>query len=277
MTSSPRLRPRLRLLPVTAALATAGLLLPAAGGTASAVVPTPTPSESAPAPLPADVVAPTLTVTPTDGVGVDAALLVTFSEPVTGVASGTLRLRSTPSAVTPSGDGMSYVLKAARPLYAGAAYVVEASPKIVDAAGNGYVPLPVRITASSLVDDRSAVLRLLGSWTRLAASRAEGGSYVRSVPTPTRWSVTHTDVFGAGAEIRGCVGPGNGIFEVWADGRKLGRVDTYSPSTSCGVRLATAGFVTGSGLHLLELRGMGAKRAASSGTAIAVDAVRAMP
>ena len=281
MTSSPRLRSLVRL-PLGVALVTAGLLLPVAGGSASAqgTVPPPTdgapPSESTPTPPPADAVAPTFTVTPTQAVGVDASLLVTFSEPVTGVDSGTLRLRSTPSTVTPSGDGTTYVLRAKRVLYAGATYHVEASPKIVDAAGNSYLPVPVRLTASALVDDRSAGLRLLGAWSRLSASGAAGGSYVRSVPTPTRWSVTHTDVFGGGVQIRGCVGPGNGILEVWADGRRLASVDTYRAATGCGVRLASVRFPAGSGLHLVEVRGLGAKRPASGGTAIAVDAVTAV-
>jgi hypothetical protein len=230
-----------------------------------------------PAPAPADAVAPTFTVTPTEAVVVDADLLITFSEPVTGVDSGTLRLRSTPSTVTAAADGKNYVLRAVRPLYAGARYVVEASPRIVDAAGNSYSPVPVPFTASSTVDDRSTGLRQLGSWSRLSASGASGGSYVRSVPTRTRWTATHTDVFGGGVQIRGCVGPGNGIVEVWSDGRRLASVDTYREATGCGVRLVTARFPAGTGLHLVEVRGLGEKRRASSGTAVAVDAVTALP
>jgi hypothetical protein len=223
------------------------------------------------------VVAPTFTVTPTDGVQVDGTLQVTFSEPVTGVDSGTLRLRSTPSTVKPVGDGKSFLLRSVRPLYAGARYLVEASPKIVDAAGNGHVPVPVFVMAFRGVDDRSAGMRLLGSWTRLSASGAFNGSYVRSVPTSTRWSATHTDVYGSGAEIWGCVGPGNGIFEVWLDGRRLGSVDSYSRATSCDVELAEFEFPTGTGLHMVEVRGMGHKRAASRGAAIAIDAVIVLP
>jgi hypothetical protein len=273
---------------VVAALVTTGLLLPVAAGTATAAPAVPAPSETpAPSPSPspstppADVLAPTFTVTPTDPIEVDGTLQVevaetlqvTFSEPVTGVDSGTLRLRSTPSTVKSLGDGKSFLLRSVRPLYAGARYVIEASPRIVDTAGNAHVPVPAYVMAYRGVDDRSAGMRLLGSWTRLAASGAFNGSYVRSVPTPTRWSATHTDVHGSGAEIWGCVGPGNGIFEVWVDGRRLRSVDSYARATSCDVELAEFEFPTGSGLHMVEVRGMGQKRAASRGAAIAIDAV----
>jgi hypothetical protein len=262
------------------AVVTTGLLLPAAGSGASAqeAVPAPEPPPAAaPVTTPPDVAAPTFTVTPTEAVEVDGALLVTFSEPVTGVDSGTLRLRGTASTILAGSDGTSFTLRAARPLYAGAAYVVESSPRIADAAGNAHLPQAVRVTASALVDDRSPGLRLLGTWSRLSASGAAGGSYVRSVPIRTRWTATHTDVFGGGVQIRGCLGPGNGILEVWADGRRLASVDTYREATGCGVRLASVRFPTGTGLHLVEVRGLGEKRRASSGTAIAVDAVTALP
>jgi len=264
-----------RLVPLAAALLAAGLLLPVAAGSASAQGPVPPPAESAP--QPDDVVAPTFTVAPATAVAVDAAITVTFSEVVTGVDSGTLRLRSTPSTVTPSGDGKTFALRAARPLYAGAKYIVEASPKIMDAAGNAHVPQAAPVTVAAVVDDRSAGMRLLGSWSRLSASGAAGGSYVRSVPTRTRWSATHTAVFGGGAIVKGCVGPGNGILEVWADGQRVAVVDTYRAATGCGVVLATGRFPRGTGLHLVEVRGLGGKNRASSGTAIAVDQVVALP
>ena len=73
---------RLRLVPLAAALVTAGLLLPVAGTSASAHEVVPAPVETSPPP--ADTVAPTFTVAPA-AVAVDGALTVTFSEAVTGV------------------------------------------------------------------------------------------------------------------------------------------------------------------------------------------------
>lgn len=261
MTSSPRPRSCLRL----AAVAAAGALVPLLGGSAIA-------QEAEP-----DVVAPTFALAATQDLPVDASLTVTFSEPVSGVTSGTLRLRHTPSTTTALGDGRTFTVTANALLYAGAPYAVEASPAITDEAGNAYVPAPVAFSTAGLVDDPSAGMVLLGPWNRLSASGAVGGSYVRSVPIPSRWSATHTAVYGGGAEVKGCVGPGNGIVEVWADGQRMARVDTYRPATSCGVVLAAGRFPAGPGLHLVEVRGMGESSGRSTGTAMAVDAVTAQP
>jgi len=227
------------------------------------------------APQTIDATPPTFTVSPTEGLAPDATVVVTFSEPVDGITSSTVRLRSTPSTITPVGDGKSFTLKANAMMYAGAPYTVEASPAITDKAGNAYVPKPVGLKVAAMVDDLSAGLRLLGGWSRLSASGAVGGTYVRALPTPSAWAATHTLVYGSGAELKGCVGPGNGIVEVWDGPTRLARVDTYRNSTSCGVVLARVSFPPG--LHVVEVRGMGQKSGLSEGTAMAVDAVTALP
>lgn len=260
--SPSRPRPRARLAGLAAAAVAASALTTVAGGTAAA-------QEAA------DTTPPTFTVSPTEGLGPDATVVVTFSEPVLGVTSGTVRLRVTPSTITPVGDGKSFELKANSLMYAGAPYTVEASPAITDEAGNAYVPAPVELRTAAKVDDLSPGLQLLGTWSRLGASGADGGTYARAVPTTSAWAVTHTLVYGSGAEIKGCVGPGNGIVEVWADGGRLARIDTYRSSTSCGVVLAEGPLPAG--LHLLEVRGMGEKSRLSRGTAMAIDAVTALP
>jgi hypothetical protein len=134
------------------------------------------------APQTFDPTGPTLTASPTTGLAADQTVTVVFSDRVTGVNSGTLRLRSTPSTVTAVGDGKTFKVKASSLLYAGASYVLEASPAIRDAGGNAHSPRPVTLKTNAQVDDRSAGLRLSGAWTRLSASGAVGGSYVRGVP-----------------------------------------------------------------------------------------------
>jgi hypothetical protein len=239
----------------------------AAGATSLAAVPAVAQEEPAP---------PTYTVSPMTAVPVDGALLVEWSEPVTGVADHTLRLRSTPSTVTPVGDGRSFLVKAKSLMFAGAPYTVEASPVITGESGANHVPRAVTVRTDPLVDDKSAGLQLLGSWSRLSASNAVGGSYARAVPTPDAWRVAAALVYGKGAEIKGCVGPANGIVEIWGDGMRLARVDTYRSFTGCGVVLARGNFPKGHGLHRVEVRGMGRKSGASRGAAIAVDAVTAL-
>lgn len=265
MTVSSRPRSRARLVGLAAAALAAGALTPLGGGSAAAQEAEPTP----------DVTPPTFTVTPTGDLAPDATVVVTFSEPVVGAASNTVRLRSTPSTLAPVGDGKSFTLKANALMFSGATYSVEASPAITDEAGNAYVPEPVGLRTAALVDDTSPGLTLLGTWSRLSASGAVGGSYVRAVPTTAGWAVTHTLVHGSGAEVQGCTGPSNGIVEVWSGRTRLARVDTYRSSTSCGVVLAKVDFPHG--LHLVEVRGMGEKSRLSKGTAMAVDAVTVLP
>ncbi len=62
---------------------------------------------------------------------------------------------------------------------------------------------------------------------------------------------------------------------MWADGRRLSRVDTYRSYSGCGVVLARATFAS-AGMHRLEVRGTGTKAPRSRGTAVAVDAVTAV-
>lgn len=268
VTSSSRSRSRARLASLAAAAVAAGALTPYAGASAAA-------QEATAPPQPVDTTPPTFTVSPTQGLAPDASVVVTFSEPVEGVTSDTVRLRFTPSTITPVGDGTSFTLKANAMMYAGAPYAVEASPAIKDLAGNAYVPAAVQLGTAATVDDTSPGLLLLGAWSRLSASGATGGTYVRALPTSSAWAVTHTRVYGSGAQVKGCVGPGNGIVEIWDAATRLARVDTYRSATSCGVVLAEVRFPAG--LHLVEVRGLGQKRRLSRGTAIAVDAVTALP
>ena len=226
------------------------------------------------APQTIDATPPTFVVSPMEDAAVDGFLTVTWSEPVDGVTDGTLRLRSTPSTVTPLGDGKTWKLKANATMYAGAPYTVEASPKILDKAGNGFLPKAVTLKTQALVDDKSGGLRRLGDWSQLAASGAVGGTYLRSTPSASAWRIAQVSTFGSAVEVKGCTSPEGGIAEIWSDGRRLAQVDTYRTSTSCGVVLYSG--PTGPGLlHVVEVRGTGAKSPASKGTALMVDAVTA--
>ncbi|MDT7724169.1 MAG: hypothetical protein QOI21_745, partial [Actinomycetota bacterium] len=51
--------------------------------------------------------------------------------------------------------------------------------------------------------------------------------------------------------VTGCVGPADGVLEVWVDGTKRARVDTYRSYSGCGVRLAR--LATAAGQHRVQL------------------------
>ena len=72
--------------------------------------------------------------------------------------------------------------------------------------------------------------------------------------------------------LKGCKGPGNGIFEIWVDGAFHSRVDGYAPYSTCNVDLATVNGLPWAAHHV-QLRGIGAKQPASSGTVVGIDGI----
>jgi hypothetical protein len=231
---------------------------------------------AAPAPEPADVTAPTFVVSPNTGLAVKDAVQLVFSEPVRGVSSSTVTLRSTPVAVQAAPDGRTVTLVPTTRLLAGAPYTVQVSPEVTDLAGNAVAVAAKTVTVNPLLDDWSPAVSLTGRWQRLVSSNAVTRTYSRSVPTPTRPTGASVAVYGSGVELKGCVGPANGVLELWADGARVARVDTYRTYSGCGVVLARAAFKGGTGIHRLQLKGVGAKNAKSKGTAVAVDAITAI-
>lgn len=224
-----------------------------------------------------DATPPTFTVTPTSKLAVNGTLRVVFNEPVTGISSSSITVAGTPASVTAGADGRSATIAPNSRLLPGAAYIVSVSPDVADLAGNRVVPSPVKVTVNPLVDDRSVAMGLGGSWQRLSASNAVNSTYSRSVPLPARQTAATVALYGRGAEVKGCVGPANGVIELWADGIRLTRIDTYRSYSGCGIVLTRAPFKTGDGAHRIQVRGVGVKNVKSKGTAIGIDAITAVP
>lgn len=222
-----------------------------------------------------DGTAPRFSVT-ASALGADGRLLVRFSEPVLGIGPRSVVLGGTSSTVTSSADRRAAVVRASRRLLPGAPHSLTVTSAITDRAGNPVAASKTSLRVDPLVDDRSASMAVSGRWTRLLASNAVSRTFSRSIPTvsgPTSASVV---LFGRGAEVKGCVGPANGILEVWADGVRVKRVDSYRSYSGCGVVLTRASFPSGTGVHRIVVKGVGAKGPRSKGTAVAVDAVTAL-
>ena len=126
-----------------------------------------------------------------------------------------------------------------------------------------------------MVDDRSPVLALSGPWKRLAATNAVRGTWSHSAPTARRPAPATVVVHGRAAEVKGCVGPANGVLEVLVDGVRVATVDSYRSFSGCGVVLTRAAFAK-AGPHRVTVRGTGTSGPRSRGTAVAVDAVTAV-
>ena len=219
--------------------------------------------------------APTFTVGSAGRLAPTGAVAVVFSEPVTGISARTVRMSGVLATVSASADGRRALLAPGRPLLPGAAHTVSLEPGLRDRAGNAVAARAVALTVDPVVDDRSPVMVLSGTWKRLAATNAVGGTWSRSVPTAARPVGATVALHGRAAEVKGCVGPSNGLVEVLVDGVRVAQVDSYRSYSGCGVVLTRASFPK-AGPHRVQVRGTGTKGPRSRGTAVALDAVTAV-
>jgi hypothetical protein len=71
-------------------------------------------------------------------------------------------------------------------------------------------------------------------------------------------------------------GPRNGTADVYVDGARVKRVDSYRSYSGCGIVLTRIGFTTAGGAHRVQITGTGLKNTRSKGTAVSVDAIIAV-
>ncbi|MDP9436737.1 MAG: Ig-like domain-containing protein, partial [Actinomycetota bacterium] len=236
-------------------------------------------SWSAPRTFRRDLTAPTATITGPATAAADAAFVVRFSEPVTGAGARTVALvptgaTSVAASVAVAADRRSVVLRPVRTWTPGARYRVEVRPGIADAAGNAVQPTAVAVRIAPLVDDRSPALRYTGRWTPRAASDAVGRGFRTTNPVMRAQTKADVVLHGAGVLLTGCVGPLGGFADVYVDGVKVKRVDTYRSYSGCGVRLARVPLAPGD--HRVQVRAVGLKRPQSRGRSVGLDALTAL-
>ncbi|MCW2777999.1 MAG: sdrD 1, partial [Frankiales bacterium] len=220
-----------------------------------------------------DVTPPTATVTGTKAA--DGRVVVRFSEPVTGVSPSTVRLSpATASTLAVSADGRSATVSPARTWVPGQTYVLSLGAGIADAVGNPLAPVSASSRIAGLVDDGSAALSYVGSWGFRSSSNAVGGGFRTSTPTMRAQTAATVTLAGKGVLLTGCAGPSGGLLDLYVDGTKRARVDTYRAYSGCGVRLARIALADGQ--HRVQVRGVGLKRAASRSTSVQLDAVTAL-
>ena len=222
-----------------------------------------------------DATPPTFTVTPAT-TSVNGPVKVSFSEPVVGVSASTVTLAGASASLAVSADRRTATLTPRTRLRPGALHGVSVTAAVTDPAGNPVVARTVGVRVNPVADDRSPSVLLAGTWARLGASNAVAGTYSRSVPTSRAWAVASVVMSGRGFDVKGCVGPTNGIVEVWVDGVRVQRFDAYRSFSGCGVTFARTTFVKGPGVHRVEVRGTGAKSARSKGTTFGIDAISAI-
>ena len=222
-----------------------------------------------------DSTAPIFTVSPAQ-LPARGSFTVRFSEPVANLGSASLALTGVPITVRASTDRRSAVVTPSRPLLPGAGHALAVGSQVRDGAGNGVSPSRVSVVVDPTVDDRSSAMVLSGAWGRYTASNAVARTFSRSVPTPQKPTSAAVVLTGRGVEVKGCVGPQNGTADVWVDGVRVKRVDSYRSYSGCGVVLSRIGFKVAGGVHRVQVNSTGLKNAKSKGTALSVDAIVAV-
>lgn len=220
-----------------------------------------------------DTTPPTATVSGLSA-AVDSPFVVRFSEPVVGLSTSTVTVTPAPARLEVAADRRSVTLRPVGTWLPGQSYAVRVGTGLADDVGNPLVPVRATAVVGKRVDDGSPALRYGGTWTRRTASNAVGGGFRTTTPTMRTQSTAAVTLQGAGVLVTGCVGPAGGMMDVWVDGTKRARVDTYRSYSGCGLRLSRV--VLAPGTHRVQLRAVGVKRPASKGRSVGLDAVTAL-
>jgi hypothetical protein len=152
------------------------------------------------------------------------------------------------------------------PLEPGRAYRLRVRAE--DGAGNlGAWAEGPSFTPDALQESNAAVA-YAGAWATQSVAGAYGGALRYASAAGARATLSF-----AGKEVAWVApkGANRGKAEVWVDGAKAATVDLYSAS-NLSRRVVFTKTWAASGSHKLEVRVLGAKRAASSGTRVDVDA-----
>jgi hypothetical protein len=210
-----------------------------------------------------------ISVSPTS-VAVNGKVKVVFSEPVTGLGAGALTL--SPAAATT----VSNVTSTSALLRPGARYTVRVSSAVKDLAGNVAVATGPAFSVNALADSTSPAVSYAGSWRTLSSSNAVGGSYRLGTSTSTSKAKATVLFTGVGVDVTACLGPANGYVDLFVDGVRKTRVNTYRSFSGCGIKVASLTGLT-RGNHTFAFVATGSRSSASRGTSVAFDAVTVKP
>jgi len=216
------------------------------------------------------------TVLPNSRVAVTQAIKITFSEPVSGLSATTLTLNPPASATVSTFDNHTATLAPTRPLLPGSTYTVQVSPAVHDLAGNSAVAVGPQVSVDPLVDNTSKAMWYAGTWRQAASTNAVGGSYMAALPRPTALESAGMNFRGTAVQLTACLGPANGIVDLYVDSVRRARVSTYRSYSGCGVRIAGVSGLTRTE-HVLRLVAIAAHAAGSRGDAVGLDALTVTP
>ena len=213
-----------------------------------------------------------LSVSPSSRIGTKQSVKVTFSEVVTGLATGKVTAVTSdgtaPTSLTVGGDGRTATLVPTSTYVPGAVYTIHVDPAVKDLSGNAAAAVGPTFSVSPIVDDKNAAMHFSSGWSRLSSSNAYGGSFLQASASG---SYVTSQFAGSAVSVVACLGPKSGYADI-AVGATKKRVNLYRSYSGCGVKVASLTGL-GSGVHTVKVTAVGAHSSASKGTAVGVDFV----
>lgn len=222
-----------------------------------------------------DATAPTISGhTPTASASLTGPITITFSEPVAGVTTSSLRVHAERANVDIAGT-------IARPtpttatwtpnarLVPGELYRVSFTAAIHDVAGNPLIATFFTVRATRTVENTSAALQR--RWDVDARAIASGGAYIVERLSGSRAELTFTATAGQTVSVYGIRLPDGGYADIYLDGVKKATPSFYA-ATAARVRVYLSGALT-AGTHTISIRPKGTKPAASTNSWVAIDNV----
>ena len=223
-----------------------------------------------------DSVAPTVTIAPAASPSITQTFTATFSEAVTGISATTFKMvvagttttvggTVTPTATTST---KTATFKPSTPLIPGESYALTVAGTIKDAAGNAVVAKSITVRVALAVENGSVALR--ESWPRVVTAAASGGAYVQTRQAGNTETLTVTNP--GTVSITGVRGPTGGYADVYLDGVKktVSPISFYNASTQYKATVFTLSAIP-AGTHTVQLRVLGTKPTASTGTWVRLD------
>ena len=227
-----------------------------------------------------DTTPPTVTNrSPLTTAGLTESVTMEFSEPVAGVDGTSLRVFAEGSAtpvpgtveVAPTpGAATSATWTPTSRLMPGQKYSVQFGPGIHDAAGWPLSAPTWQVRADPNVENISPAV--VEAWDPDDSAKASGGHYISSRTKDNSARLTFKAPSSGEVSVYGMRLPSGGYADVFLDGVHQAKASFYATSLKRALVFHRTGLTPGSS-HILELRVLGTKPAASHGTWVALDSV----
>ncbi|HEY2916914.1 MAG TPA: Ig-like domain-containing protein [Candidatus Limnocylindrales bacterium] len=222
-----------------------------------------------------DSVPPTIVKhSPSSGLGLNAPVTITFSEPVQGVGISSVLVHAQSANVAVSGKTARPTSTTATwtptaPLVPGETYRFSITSTVHDLAGNHLAATFFNVRAATTVENTSTAMHEY--WDLDSSAIASGGSYISSRVAGSRADLTFTTTAGQTVGVWGIRAPNGGNARIYVDGVLASNPSFYAATTARNEVYLSGPLTAGS--HTISIRPLGTKPSASSGAWVGIDSL----